>query len=563
MELLTPIEHYIVKTPMNEERVLKLGIDLCQALEACEELSIIHRDIKPDNIFVNRFGSFKLGDFGIARTVDGTTRGTKTGTYGYMAPEVFNGKEYNSTVDIYSLGIVLYQYLNGGRLPFMPPVGQNVTMGDIENASARRFSEEKIPQIEGIDPELSSIICKACASDSDDRYQSAGEFRKALLHYQEKAGTRSIEPHKMQKSENVCRKTVLLPGDNRESDGNSRDTVAIDQDYKPLMNPKPLINPKPTLNPKQPLNPKPQKPPVTPKTPLNPKPQKPPVNPKAQQKSPVVPQIPESQKTQSLETVTELARDTIAFDKKAVNHNGRTIGIWASGMNAARTAFQAGVNIARRSEVKENAYIPNVGDIVNFGTYKPGANALLKGKEIEWIVLDVQEDKALLISKYGLDVKPYNGDKIDIDWENCTLRKWLNNDFINVAFSTEERKRIVPTRVINDDNPDYPAKGGNDTEDYIFCLSLAEANHYFDSSADKICDPTEYAIARDVLTSGIGSCWWWLRSPGAHSTDAAFVHYDGVSNSSGRSINSDHVAVRPALWVENSNLKTSNRKQKA
>ena len=102
MELLTPLLRHCAAHPMSREDVLHLGIDLCKALELCREYRIVHRDIKPQNIFVSRLGDFKLGDFGIARTVEKTTGGlSKKGTYTYMAPEVYKEAPYNASVDIY------------------------------------------------------------------------------------------------------------------------------------------------------------------------------------------------------------------------------------------------------------------------------------------------------------------------------------------------------------------------------------------------------------------------------------------------------------------------------
>ncbi|MCR4594751.1 MAG: serine/threonine protein kinase, partial [Clostridiales bacterium] len=110
MELLTPFADYQRENEIDNQAVVKLGIDICSALELCEMRKIIHRDIKPDNIFLSDKGDFKLGDFGIARELEKTTGGlSKKGTYSYMAPEVYTGKPYNNTVDIYSLGIVMYK----------------------------------------------------------------------------------------------------------------------------------------------------------------------------------------------------------------------------------------------------------------------------------------------------------------------------------------------------------------------------------------------------------------------------------------------------------------------
>ena len=119
MELLTPLADTL-PAAVSEEQVIKIAKDLCHALVQCRQFEIVHRDIKPQNIFVSPLGDYKLGDFGIAKTVEKTTGGTKIGTYKYMAPEVYNNQPYGAGADIYSLGLVLYWLLNERRMPFLP-----------------------------------------------------------------------------------------------------------------------------------------------------------------------------------------------------------------------------------------------------------------------------------------------------------------------------------------------------------------------------------------------------------------------------------------------------------
>lgn len=120
-ELLTPltmlIKQYAGSIP--EEKVIKVGMDICSALILCESKHIVHRDIKPENIMVSEFGDYKLGDFGIAKTMYHTTQATIAGSDRYMAPEVITRKEYGKEVDIYSLGLVLYWMLNNRKRPFI------------------------------------------------------------------------------------------------------------------------------------------------------------------------------------------------------------------------------------------------------------------------------------------------------------------------------------------------------------------------------------------------------------------------------------------------------------
>ena len=140
MELLTPLLDRMAQGRLSEEEIVRLGMDMCTALGICHRKNIIHRDIKPQNIFITDNGNYKLGDFGIARTMEKTMGGmSRKGTYRYMAPEVFRGDEYDQTVDIYSLGIVLYTLLNENRGPFLPLPPAAVSHNDEETANNLRF----------------------------------------------------------------------------------------------------------------------------------------------------------------------------------------------------------------------------------------------------------------------------------------------------------------------------------------------------------------------------------------------------------------------------------------
>ena len=133
MELLTSLTAYTAGRTLSEQEIIRLGVDICKALELCWEKKILHRDIKPENIFINRHGDFKLGDFGVARTIENDrTTGTLAGTETYMAPEVYRGEAYGHTADLYSLAMVLYKFLNNNRTPFLPQ--GNFVAGDKEKA---------------------------------------------------------------------------------------------------------------------------------------------------------------------------------------------------------------------------------------------------------------------------------------------------------------------------------------------------------------------------------------------------------------------------------------------
>lgn len=181
MEYLTSFMDYCTGKELTEKEVIKLGCDLAMALIYCRKLNIIHRDVKPENIFVSRFGDFKLGDFGIARKQAHTMSNmSKKGTYSYMAPEIYKGEKYDSSIDIYSLGIVLYKLMNQNRLPFLSLDKQLITYRDKETALARRMAGEKMPAPVNASAAFSHIILKACAYEPGKRYRKPEDMLRDL-----------------------------------------------------------------------------------------------------------------------------------------------------------------------------------------------------------------------------------------------------------------------------------------------------------------------------------------------------------------------------------------------
>ncbi|MBE5922968.1 MAG: PASTA domain-containing protein [Lachnospiraceae bacterium] len=180
MELLMPLLDYFIDNTMSIRKVIQMGIDICSSLEVCQKYNIIHRDVKPENIFVTKLGNFKLGDFGIAKQMEKTTGNmSRRGTTNYMAPEVYKGESYGSTVDIYSLGLVLYRFLNNNRLPFLPTTNQ-LSHTDKEEAIIKRMSGTAVPTPCNARGRLGEIVVKACSYNSKDRYDSAADMKQAL-----------------------------------------------------------------------------------------------------------------------------------------------------------------------------------------------------------------------------------------------------------------------------------------------------------------------------------------------------------------------------------------------
>lgn len=179
MELLTPLTKTLPQEYV-EEIAIRVARDICKALILCQKNGIVHRDIKPQNIFVSDNGDYKLGDFGVAKIVEETAGGTVIGSYKYMAPEVYNNKPYNNTVDIYSLGLLLYWLMNERRLPFLPLPPERLNAEIDKAARDKRFAGEPIPDPVNGSADLKRIVLKACAFNSKDRYQSAQEMLEDL-----------------------------------------------------------------------------------------------------------------------------------------------------------------------------------------------------------------------------------------------------------------------------------------------------------------------------------------------------------------------------------------------
>ena len=221
---------------------------------------------------------------------------------------------------------------------------------------------------------------------------------------------------------------------------------------------------------------------------------------------------------------------------------------------------------------------PEVGDIITFGHYEQDNDTTNGNEPIDWRVLDKNDaGQYLLISEKVLDMKPYNLTTISSTWEKSTIRSWLNgydasyntvgtdftsSNFIDTAFTAEEKAKIVLSNVPAHANPNNSTSPGNATTDKIFLLSITEAKNYFATDAKRQADATRYAAKQGVWVLGSesgtaskdGTCTdihcyalWWLRSPGSSANSAVLVHCEGW-------LDSDFVSftgrgVRPALWV--------------
>ena len=233
----------------------------------------------------------------------------------------------------------------------------------------------------------------------------------------------------------------------------------------------------------------------------------------------------------------------------------------------------------RGSDVPDFSGI-TVGDVVYFGVYEQDDNPDNGPEEIEWEVLDIRDGKALLLSKYTLDCQPYSSYLDKGTWEECSLREWLNDEFLNSAFSPAEQGIINITELKNEDNPIYQTSGGADTEDQVFLLSLQDVENYFGFSVSEEWVPHEELIGRmtercrHLMLSlgaeyqeedpeefeaeyteevegeyGRNAIFWWLRSPGQEAA-AACIYFDGAIRAEGMKSDFSFITIRPAMWID-------------
>lgn len=208
----------------------------------------------------------------------------------------------------------------------------------------------------------------------------------------------------------------------------------------------------------------------------------------------------------------------------------------------------------------------NAGQIVTFGRYHK--KDVMTVEALEWRVLEVEDGKALLVTEQGIDCQTYNNEGTSITWENCSLREWLNSELIEELFTEEELSLIPFTSVTNTDNPHYlnQGKGGNNTKDRLFLLSLDEIRSYLPQKEERLLTPTEFALSEGVKVNEKGNSSWWLRSPGAIPFEASYIADDGsimgLDLFCGK-VDDGTRAVRVALYIKLASKKIDIKEAKA
>ena len=521
MKFLRTLKQYRVQGD-GVEIAVRLGCDFLPLLQSLMEKEIIHRDIKPENIFYD--GDFRndegflLGDFGIAKR-DTETTATATGTETTMAPEVRGldrslGKDRTYS-DMYSLGIVMYRYLNQGIYP-----------SNLERIERIPPDKNPFPLPRNGSKRLKALVVKATSYDPRDRFDSPQAMLRELQQCEEYSKYISGEPFDVTVTADASAPVT------EEIERLRRELAERENQIEQLKNQTVSeVQKKPVSKPQPPTyQPQPQQPAYQPV--YQPAPTAPLYSDNRQRQFPKKPAAQKSVKHTPL-IVTAAVVLVIAM----------VSGIWA---------VSNSTNVKSLSELGS----VSVGDHFTFGQYPQGEDG--EEQPIEWRVLAVESGKVLVISEKLLDCVQYNETEPDtsVTWETCTLRKWMNNDFISKAFSSSQQAKISIVTIQNPDNPSYGTSGGNTTQDRVFALSIDEAEKYFGSDEDRMAAPTKYAIKTGAWTSDEYSLptrektgWWWLRSPGDIGYDAAYVGSSGYVLQNGADVDRNYGCVRPAFWL--------------
>ena len=268
-------------------------------------------------------------------------------------------------------------------------------------------------------------------------------------------------------------------------------------------------------------------------------------------------------KKATAETVNEpLATEWIADEPTETKIDSVPVETTATMITAPTTPIEIIIETEAPTELPDPFAEYDVGDYFKFGSYEQDNNTGNGTETIEWLILEKQADKMLLVSRYALDSRKFNSKAAAVTWEDSSIRTWLNRAFYNIAFSGEEQAYILTTTVSADKNPKFKTKAGSDTQDKIFLLSVIETEKYLSDKEARFCKPTAYAKAQDTyVNSSSGGCWWLMRTPGDTSKKVASSNTDGTIDYNGGRVESDKGGVRPAMWINTATSWTHNEKE--
>ena len=545
--------------PMPEREVLRLLHPVVRSLQELHKKGIMHRDISPDNLMLGEDGKITLVDFGAARTMmSSMDAGGRSLTVvlkrGYAPNEQYNSRgNQGPWTDVYALSATMYKLLTG-RTPDEPsvrienPADRDVLLGNLHS--------------NGVSDKTCFALLKGMQFLARDRWQNMRELEQAL--YGPNNREYNVKPVVRNNTETIGERTVPLrniPGNKKRKnkgffwlilalslalisvvmgvliyrnvkgrEEKRRESEVQQESIEAAEVQMESIEASEAESQQESI--------------------------KASEAESQQESIKASEAESQQESIEASEAESQQESIEASEAESQQESIEASEAESQQESIEASEAESQRESQEESERLAaatiscEVGDIITFGTYEQDNNLSNGSELIEWLVLDKEDNKALVISKYALDVKPYNAKGDEVTWETCDVRKWLNGEFYNEAFSAVERKQIEEVIVSAEDNELEATDAGNDTKDNIFLLSNLEAYRYFEDDYSRICYPTEYALAQGAETKEEnGGCKWWLRSPGSGSDQATQVLEEGRVYEYGHMVFFDFLCVRPALWI--------------
>ena len=514
---------------IDAEDLVELLVPLIEALDEIHSQGLIHRDISPDNIMVLPDGRIKLMDFGAAR--DYTEFGEKSLSIvlkpGYAPPEQYQTHGVQGPwTDIYALCATMYKCITGEN----PPDAIDRLVDDhLKKISAFGIS---------VSPQIEKAIIKGMSVAAKDRYQNVGDFCEDLYGGYEENSEPEAEESQAEPvvaEANVETKMDVLTEETPQSKYPTTEAV---QEREKLISKE--------LSENAGLTSEENVAKAGIETDKNDAGNKVPEQSPEKEKVSITPEkegIPDNRGKEETKKI-----------KKKNDYFPIIIGIlillgiagaFAYNKSVSKKGTTAKVESSSQKKDKNPDY--KIGETIEFGNYPQDKDGT--EKPIEWIVMKNEGNQILLLSKYVLDAKPYNKEWEDVTWETSDIRQWLNNEFYTTAFNKAEKAKIQTSLIKNEDNSKYGTNGGNDTEDKVFLLSEKETETLFSNKEERIAKATEYATKSGVYVNEEKAAWWWLRSPGDNSKNAAEVWNYGWVGRSGDDVDCSNDGVRPALHL--------------
>ena len=513
------------------EDLIELLVPLIESLDEIHSQGMIHRDISPDNIMVLPDGRIKLMDFGAAR--DYTEFGEKSLSIvlkpGYAPPEQYQTHGIQGPwTDIYALCATMYKCITGEN----PPDAIDRLVDDhLKKISAFGIS---------VSPQIEKAIIKGMSVAANDRYQNVGDFCEDLYGGYEENSVPEAEESQSQVETELAEQSVEAKADILQEEvpqGKYSTTEAV-------LESEDLISKE--LSENAGLTSEENEAEAGIESETNNSGNKVPEQILEKEKASITPEKEGQSDNRAKEETKKV--------QKKNNYFPLIVGIlillgiagtFAYNKSVSKKGTTAKVESSSQKKDKNPDY--KIGETIEFGNYPQDKDGT--EKPIEWIVMKNEGNQILLLSKYVLDAKPYNKEWEDVTWETSDIRQWLNNEFYTTAFNKAEKAKIQTSLIKNEDNSKYGTNGGNDTEDKVFLLSEKETETLFSNKEERIAKATEYATKSGVYVNEEKAAWWWLRSPGDNSKNAAEVWNYGWVGRSGDDVDCSNDGVRPALHL--------------